>query len=460
MRRAVLLLGVVALLAAGLIILSRRAGTPAITLANGVTVRVLGVSYGTNHICRPGGFMGGFFGQWIGRIFPRLARPGPIHAVSSTPQLVLFVQTFSHQPPTNTLGGRMLVMRSLLEDEDGQAGGDEAWLTAGPGRGPGSGIAQLQFDTLPHRSRMLTARFFPAGSTETVRDLGHLRFPNPAFRDGPPLSASPLPQTVTSNDLACTLEALAFGVGYSSSSETRADSGTRLTYHVAAPGQEPRALAVLRFEENGTNASAGWVVGSVTTRSAVTEAPVAAGSTGWSTQGDQHLFTFSPTPWPGEPWEVGFQLKRASGGAFRPDELAILADVEVPAVGETNRMAQTRQAGGLEIGFQAFVHRPPPDPSSYSSDELSRLTLEIPRLPEGVFVDLVSAVDDRGRALSSGSSSLTHGEPVKIEYGFREMPEGAKRLTFTLSVQRGRPFRFTAQPALVDTNGFTVVTPP
>jgi hypothetical protein len=36
------------------------------------------------------------------------------------------------------------------------------------------------------------------------------------------------------------------------------------------------------------------------------------------------------------------------------------------------------------------------------------------------------------------------------------VPEGARRLTFTLAVQRGRSFRFTAKPEQVGTNGFVL----
>jgi hypothetical protein len=77
LRRLFPLLGVMALLAAGLLALSRQAGRQAVNLANGVTVRVLGVSYGTNDVCRPGGFMGDPSGSGSGGSSPGSPRPVP-----------------------------------------------------------------------------------------------------------------------------------------------------------------------------------------------------------------------------------------------------------------------------------------------------------------------------------------------------------------------------------------------
>jgi hypothetical protein len=56
--------------------------------------------------------------------------------------------------------------------------------------------------------------------------------------------------------------------------------------------------------------------------------------------------------------------------------------------------------------------------------------------------------------VTSDVTSTTHGTPLKIELGFRAIPEEARTLSFTLAVHRGRAFTFVAQPQTVGTNGF------
>lgn len=460
MRRVVrAVLGVLVLLALGAILMGGLlllggAGAPrSVTLKNGVTLRCLGVSYGTNHVVYTGSAAAQMLHRVLSAVFPSLRRGASSSQRYTTSQPALVV-ALRQEGTATTNPMPPLSVTALLADERGVTAGKRHWLTLGGGT---SFTLWLDAEVLPRRSRLLSVRFFGLASPGAIDPLGELEILNPAFTNPPPLVAANLPVLGTNGDLECSLEALAFGTGISSGRTANADGTETISEAPAEPGQEVRATALFRFREAGTN-TAFWTIGSLSSIDA-TGNTGKAGSYGSQTLGDAFLLTFGPVPWPDEPWRLDCWAKRTAAAPFAPDELIELRGVELPPSGRTNQLDHATKAGGLDVLVKGFVRRDPVQRGSYSSTDLSRLLLELPQLPDGAFIDLVRVEDDQGRLITSEMTSTTHGTPLRTEFGFRAIPDDARTLNITLAVQRGRAFTFVAQAQKVEADGFKLTIP-
>ena len=444
------LLGLGALLAGGLV-LALRGGSRAVTLQNGLTLRCLGTSYGTNHIAYVGSTAGQILNRVLGLVFPRLRRnsPGLRTLTTPTPKLVAF---FEEAGDASTNRTAPVSLNAMLVDERGVAAGDRAWIALPMGNSGPAWLLSPQFDLIPRRSRTLSIQFSTTGPDGRPELVGTLELPNPVFTNPPPFIAEPLPVSRTNGGLECRLEALVFGTGISSRLSSNADGSQTAGEDAASPGAEVRATAVFRFREQGTDTSS-WTIGSLAVSDATGNA-ARAGSYSSHSIPNGMILTFGPVPWPGEPWRLDGWAKRTAAASYPPDELVTLRDVALPISGRTNQLEHAAKASGIELVVKGFCRRTPVAGGGYSSEDLSRLMLEVMELPEGAFVDLVRAEDDQGRALISDMTSTTHGTPLKMEFGFRSVPDDARTLSFTLAVHRGRLFTFLAQPQTVGTNGF------
>jgi hypothetical protein len=163
---------------------------------------------------------------------------------------------------------------------------------------------------------------------------------------------------------------------------------------------------------------------------------------------------FAPSLCPAEVWEVGLWAKRTPEAAFSSDEVVELKGVRLSKAEETLKLGQEFQRGGIQLVFKQFTRRAAISDGSYSSMQLSELSLTAAPLPEGSYVDPVSVVDNRGRKSVPVSSSRGggRGREIELTFGFRDIAADAETLDFTLAVHRGRKFVFRAQPELVRTN--------
>lgn len=449
------MLGLAALLVGGLVVVLR-SGSRSVTLQNGVTLRCLATSYGTNHVAYVGSAASQILNRVLGLVFPRLRQnsSGLRRFITPTPKLVAF---FEETPGTSTNRTVPMSLNGMLLDEQGVAAGDRAWISLAMGNPGNPWLLSPQFELIPRRSRTLSIQFSTTGPDGKAAPVGILELPNPVFTNPPPFLAEPLPVARTNGGLECQLEALAFGTGISSRLSSNADGSQTAGEAAASPGEDVRATAVFRFREQGTNATA-WTIGSLAVSDATGNA-ARAGSSSSHPLPPCLILTFGPVPWPGEPWRLDCWAKRTAAASFAPDEQVTLRDIALPISGRTNQLDHAAKASGIELVVKGFCRRPAVAGGGYSSEELSRLMLEVVELPEGAFVDLVRAEDDQGRVLTSDMSSMTHGTPLKMEFGFRSVPDDARALSFTLAVHRGRLFTFLAQPQTVGTNGFEFKIP-
>lgn len=431
---------------AGMWVLGGRARS--VTLRNGVTLNCLGLSYGTNHVVYSGSPLGNVVRRLLQAVLPRLGSRGSglVRHTTGEPSLTVWLQEVGANA-TNRV--TTLSLQTLIADERGVMAGSREWLTLGFGN---AGVLWQDFGLLPRRTRTLSLCFFEQGPAGVSLPLGTLELPNPVFTHAPPLIAEPLPRARTNGSLTCILENLVFGTGYSSKHSTLADGTEVVSASPAKPGEAVSASALLAFREGDTNTTH-WTIGTLTTSDGSGNSAKAS-SFGSQAVGDRVLFRFSPVPWPDEPWRIEAWAKRTTAAWFGPDELVIQTDIALPAVGQTNVLGRAAQASGVELTVKGFVRQARVQGGSYSSEELSRLVIEIPSLPEGMFVDLVRVQDDQGRVLTSDMTSTSHGTPMKIEYGFREVPEDSHALEVTLAIHQGRAFTFVAQPQRAEAGGF------
>lgn len=447
-----------------------RATSRTVTLANGVVLRAVAVTYGTNHVVRPGGALGGVFGEWIGFFKPSLARPRSFNYSTPTPRLAIFLQESAASAARRLTPVAMSVR---LEDEHGVTAGEHRWV--GLQMDGAKGIHQVEFAVIPHRSRVLRLTFQAMEDAKGPGgELGSLTFANPAFRSRPQPLAGGLPAAAADGDLEVTLSNPVFGMSSATHTELGARGRRMLKCEPAPPGSEPYALGVFQFRAAGSNTTA-WVVGNVQVPTAVGDRSVTASISRYRS-GPLQVVTFGPVPWPDESWPIEVWATPHPPAAISTNELVVLETIAVPPPGQTNTLLRVERfdwgsaprrsparRGGLArwdhrvvVLVQEFIHGAPPHRERAGCTDPSRLILEIPDLPEGCCVELIRAVDEQGRALEPGTTAITRSSPTRLECGFLQVPEGAKTLEFTLALQRARVLRLTARPGFAGTNGFVL----
>lgn len=450
MRKRVIWVGVL-LASLGLVgvilLLARNPTSRTVTLANGITLEYLGATYGTNHVA-PG------FSR-LGRLLPRplqslfgLSRPSQFFR---TETLSLAVWLRDDPLSAGNRVGRISVV-SLLADERGVVAGDDDWQSFQPGAIGGGGTLNLQFRTVPGRSRMITVKFFDEGGGSDRVFLGELVFPNPAFTRAPVWEAESLPASRTNGNLVCRLERVVAGVSHRTIQRNRGE----VEFAALKPGEGPYGLGLFRFAEDGLP-STNWSVGTVWLADA-TGNSLHCGSSMHRYEEDLVAHRFGPILWPDEVWDLAVWAKRKPTAPFTEDEVIVLEGIQVPALGDTNRLESVFPRQGIEVRVEQFVHRAPPEPGGYSMDDLTHLRVELSKLPDGMYFDLVELVDEEGRELRGSGWSRTHGEPSVSTFAFQDVPEGAKTLRARMVVHRGRRFDFRVQPEGGGTNGFRMRT--
>ncbi len=458
MRRVIALLIVVGL-AIGLVVLVASAlRTPSpkvVTLASGPELRLLGATYGTNHVS-PGAsrlmeFMPrplrALIEQWTGG-------PRPIQRFSrSKPGLAVWFEE-SALSLSNRLGPLHFI--ALIADETGASAGDDQWHTLPPGGAGSPRPFWLDFRAVPKRSRLLTVRFYDEMSAPDRTAVGEVTLPNPTFSEWPVWEPEALPVARTNAELECFLSGVAAGVGFSTVSRSTRD-GEEVVFEGAAHGFRPNAVGLFRFSNTG-KPTQDWTVGTVKLSDATGNA-VSCGSSSVRVFDDLIAFRFGPILWPSEVWDMEIWAKRTTDANYTEEELIVLENVPVPAPGATNRLDRAFSYQDIEVTVEEFARKPPPSPGGYSMRDLTHLKLQISELPEGHYLNILRIADDQDRELKGRGWSLSHAAPAEMVFAFEEVPEGAKTINFRLAIQEGRPFRFRVKPTLVSTNGLRFKVP-
>jgi len=443
---------IVALAGFGVVKLVRRPPTQIVTLPNGMRYRFTSATYGTNHVME----------SPMSALARRL--PGPFEKLTRRMMGIRLGQRQTWRPVDPSLAvwfeplgpnigpviGSSSVM-ALLVDENGVVSGERenSSFLFGPGSPRWS---TEEFKAIPRRRRTLECVLFEYDyrreQSNRYRELGRVRFRNPAYGEFPEWTPELLPATKPLGDLKVTLHDFLSGVR-SGGTHTHRNGRHFSSYPAAGLGEEP--AAVVRFtvdSPRGTNES--WAVSQFFLADA-TGNNLKASSWSHSVGRPAH---FSPVLWPGEnAWKLTARFKRGSG--FPDRDLVVFHDVPLPEVGRTNQVRLTNTVNEIQCILDSIALRPPMTNRSYSSHQLSFIKLRHVELPEGFAVDLVSVTfDDPDAKVESGGSRWSGSE---YESEFSRFPTNQTHATVIYAVQPTREVEFMVAPNWVDSTNSVAI---
>ena len=432
---ACLLLG----LAVALVIFRKEPAVPAssLKLPDGAVVRVLAVTYGTNHVVGP------LLGGCLARL-PRLAqapivrlfgnRAALVHSqITASPALVVWLDDSRRGPGTAAASPGPGYMEAFLADAAGFVSGDGVYLG-----GWWSNPVALTFYSIPRRDRVISLAFFHHDAGGTVKAWGKLSFKNPCFKRYPHWRPEPLPVTKRSRDVEMKVQKLSTG------------HDEHTTYTAGPHGSQVILFGTNRLDGRNRsvclctlrsliNTNEVWYVANEEASDA-TGNRVKNTSIGWGSH-EQGYFTFQPSLWTSEAaWKLNCEIKRAKG--FAAGETFTFRNVPLGDLGTTNLIGWETNFNGVTVTLDQLVRRAPNTNNSWSLSDLSQVRLKL-AVPNGMHVDWLSAQTDTGVLLESGS---WESSGPNRSYSFRAIPIEAATADFTFAVQQSRWIEFTLKP--------------
>ena len=406
-----------------------------LALPDGALVRIVGVTYGTNHfVGRPLARAVAHLPTGAQAVLKRLLGTRALLEASTTssePRLIVWLARATNNgatPPNASY------LSAMLSDSSGFTSGDSTpvyvWWP---------GPQQVSFQVFPRRDPVMALHFFYQTPTGSVTHGGSLQFANPLHRNFPHWQPEPLPATRRSGDVVVTLDKLSTGHDGNSSSSSLPGGGSATEF--GALGVDGRNVTVCAIHLHSlTNSNEVWMV-------AGEEVSDATGNRMRNTSlglggSEDGYFTFGPSLWTNESaWKLRCEIKRSKG--FTPGEIFVFRDVPLGGLDETNRLGWTTNFAGVTVTLDQIVRRPPPTGNSWSSDNLSLAQFTTGGLTNGVHLDLISARTDTGTKLESPSWSSGGSQRT---YSFRNFPTDARSADFTFAVQHSRWVEFTVKP--------------
>jgi hypothetical protein len=408
-----------------------------LALPDGAVVRVVGVTYGTNHfVGRPLARLVAHTPAAMQIVLKRLLGSKAVLLGSTTtsdPMLVVWLgsATTNATPPTGSG-----YINAFLSDSSGFISGGDAsvygWWSTPQG---------LQFRIFPRRDRLLSLNFFYHSATGGVIRCGSLPFANPLHGKFPQWQPEPLPATRQAGEVTVTLDKASTGHDQNTTYKSSNGGGRVVEFTTNRLDGQNRTVCAIHVHSL-TNTNEVWLVANEEVSDATGNK---AGNTslGWGTYEDGY-FTFEPGLWPSESaWKLRCEIKRAKG--FAPTEMVSFRNVPLGSVGGTNRIGWTTNFGWVTVTLVQVVRRAPNTNSSWSSDQLSQVHFRTAGLTNDLHLDLLSAQTDGGTNLDSPSWSSGGTERT---YSFRNIPSEAKTADFTFAVQRGRWVEFIVKPQI------------
>jgi hypothetical protein len=422
------------ILLAGIVVALRQpkpmASVP-LSLPDGSVVRILAVTYGTNHavgrpVARLVARMPAGLSDLLGGLFPLLAS-----TATPEPKLIVWLARAANNA-TNPPGSGYLT--ALLSDASGFISGDHASVF-----GPSPNPEQMQFGVLPRRDPVIVVNFFYHSPTGSVSQCGSLPFANPRYGAFPQWQPETLPATRRVEDVAVTLEKVS--TGHDQNSSVRADSNGRVSHEFGTnrvDGQNSTFCFIRLLPLTNTNQV--WCVAGDEVSDA-TGNKARNTSLGWGSF-EEGYFSFEPGLWPRESaWKLRCEIKRVRG--FDPGDTFVFRDIPFGSLGATNVIRCATNFSGVSVILDHTIRRAPNTNSSWSSEELSQVQFTTAGLTNGLHLDLLSARTDTGTNLDCGSWSS--GDRQRT-YNYRTLPLEAKTADFTFAVQRGRWVEFIVKP--------------
>jgi hypothetical protein len=406
-----------------------------LSLPDGSVVRLLAVTYGTNHVVgRPLARLVARMPDFAQGVLARLLGTRAALLGSTTtpePKLILWLGRATNNAASPPGSG---YFTAFLSDATGFISGDGANMF-----GWGSNPEQLQFGVIPRRDPVIAVNFFYHASTGGVSQCGSLPFANPLYGAFPQWQPEPLPVTRRAGDVAVTLEKVS--TGHDPSTSVRGDRNNHfiLEFGTNRVDGQNKTISLVQLRSL-TDINRTWLVASAEVSDA-TGNKARSTSFGWGSR-EEGYFNFEPGLWPNETaWKVRCEIKQVQG--FAPGETFVFRDIPFGSLGATNEIRCRTNFGGVTVTLDRVVRRAPNTNSSWSSEDLSQAQFTTAGLSNGLHLDLLSARTDTGTNLDCGAWSSSDSWRI---YSYRNLPLEAMTVDFTFAVQRGRWVEFTVKP--------------
>ncbi|MDB6067356.1 MAG: hypothetical protein JWR26_3564 [Pedosphaera sp.] len=411
----------------------------AVTLPDGTSVRILAVTFGTNHVV--GTTMARMFARWppvadILSTIPGLHNLGSVHSMTTpTPQFVVWLDQRTNGASAPTPGA--VWFTAVLGDGSNFISGADTSLATGNSM---SLIYPIQFGAFPRRDRELTLNIFQQDSKAVTRLCNSLSFTSPFAKSYPQWQAESLPATKRAGDLEVTLRNVETGHDFSPSYTPRRGGGNTVTFGTNRFDGRNTTVVYLKLQPL-TNSSVIWQVAGVELSDATGNRTSNSSMNG---AGGDGSFVFSPSLWPAESaWKLKLEVKKTEG--FKPEELFVFKNVPLGELGRTNLIDLATNINGVTVTLQNLCRRAPMTNGSWSSSQLSNFHISLSGLGAGTQLDLLQMVCDTGKT-NHASSWTSSGD--KRDYGFFEIPLTAQTVDITFALQQSRTVEFTVKPEL------------
>ena len=441
---------VLAIWAVGIVLLwpAKPVSSGQLALPDGSVVRVIAVTYGTNHVAGP------LLARWVDRWPPRaqawakrlfgsrVSPPGRM--ATAEPRMVVWIDRATSGAAANVASSYFYV---ALADESGFVSGGSTYLGGG-----GASLRGLDFQAVPQRDRQISLHFFYHsiqftyhGTRSSVTNGGSLSFENPLFGRYPQWTPETLPATKQVGDVEVTLDQLSTGHGDHTLHRGLPGGGKIIEFGDSATEGKNTTVCVMHLRSLADPGEV-WKVTGVRLGDA-TGNRVKNESMSWGGDGEDY-FTFAPSLWTNESaWRLECEIKRTRN--FKPDELLTFRNVPLGTVrardliGMTNRVGWSSNVLGTTVTLDHVVRRPPNTNESWSSSEISQVKFTLGALATNTHVDLVQMVMDTGQTNAPGSWSSSSSERT---YSFRTIPLEARTADFTFAAHTSRWVQFMVKP--------------
>lgn len=408
-----------------------------VTFENGVSIRFLGATSGTNHIlgsplARAVTKLPPELSSRLKRLFPSL---GALNArVTPEPTLIIWFANSDYVP--NGLSEH----RAFLRSEEGVVAGVEVRMDI---RSAGT-TNHIAFPVWPRRSGTIECVVFERGSAEDDGIKGAFVFENPKRRRGPYLVPETLPIVKRAGDSEVVVEEFVSGVGPGGPLTILEGGGSSVSFASPSADDLPGAATSLlvRHPEDGRER---WVVSEVRLSDSVGNElrPLKGVQGRWS--------TLRSVLWPDEKaWRLGVTLKRSWG--FRDDELLSFTNVAIPEVGAPTYPDVTQVVDGHEVTLSRIESTEWPTSRTNVARMVSlRFTHE--DLGTSNVLERVNAVGQPGAVPLSFQDFPASSN--QLEMGFFAVPASATHMDLVLSLQQPRYLEFIVPPSWT-TNAVTL----
>ena len=341
--------------------------SPLVTLPDGTSLRIIGVTYGTNHV------IGSALGRGVARlpdalqdILPSLPRLSQMQSLTTTnPVLVIWLDHQTNHASATTTGFDYSVAQ--LGDSSNFVSGSQPSLNSFL---PWSQVENIQFSAFPRRNPIIYFNVYHRDSNNVMRFYTNLTFVNPVNQTYPQWPAEPLPVTKRVGDLEVTLRDLETGHDNDSSATPRRGGGMSVTYGTNRIDGRNITLVDLKFHPL-IHADEVWQVTHVTVSDATGNSLDNSSLMTWGNS----QFGFDPGLWPGEAWNLKPELKQTQG--FRPEEIFTFNNVPLGELDRTNVIGWTTNMAGVTVTLQSIYRHAPIQGNAWSSTQFSVVHLTL-----------------------------------------------------------------------------------